>query len=385
MTSNTSLEMESRPQRWQMPLLPENYDRSPLSQLEYEALNRYPKHLPDHGKEALRVRALLARFERPIADLYYLRHQGKSTQLLTSVHIFLRREMARRGTSFWQWQDAEWQEILCPTVDGFRKRYEKNKGIVRMTLIDAAYLFGGVTDLRSIGIGEQISETATVYFGAERITEQCQVILAALKSKGYSDRPNSVYPLRYALSMLFLLARSPYLEDIREDHLAKVGAVNTTLRPICGRIRLALVHLHLFPPAPPTVQPPPPLPDPSGIAPEWYAWCLAWYERAVDLSPRARRHYLFHLTETGRWLQHHYPEIRHPWQWSEDLALHFRADICSWTNGQYASEKTRAQLERQGKLGTPQKASNLYGCLVSVRRFLSDLSTSPHPTGCATR
>src|SRR5207245_2712118 len=38
------------------------------------------------------------------------------------------------------------------------------------------------------------------------------------------------------------------------------------------------------------------------------------------------------------WLYEQVPEVRTPEQWTEDLALRFRSDLCSWTYGQYAGE-----------------------------------------------
>ena len=72
----------------------------------------------------------------------------------------------------------------------------------------------------------------------------------------------------------------------------------------------------------------------SNMAPEWYAWCMAWFERAVDLSPTVRKQYTYSLLSIGRWLQACVPLIRTPEQWAEDLALRFRNDVCLWTIGQ---------------------------------------------------
>src|SRR5947209_11992781 len=118
--------------------------------------------------------------------------------------------------------------------------------------------------------------------------------------------------------------------------------------------------------------------SPDGMAREWYEWCRAWYERAVDLSPHVRRHYAGDLLAIGRWLYEQVPEVRTPEQWTEDLALRFRSNLCSWTNGQYGGEMARRRLEAKGLLDKPLQASGIDSHLVVMRRFLTDLTRLPH-------
>jgi hypothetical protein len=50
-----------------------------------------------------------------------------------------------------------------------------------LEVMDAAYLLGNVSDLRSVGIGRNAVSTAAVYFGRELLTQQCTRMFDLLK------------------------------------------------------------------------------------------------------------------------------------------------------------------------------------------------------------
>ena len=78
-----------------------------------------------------------------------------------------------------------------------------------------------------------------------------------------------------------------------------------------GRMSVGLQHLGIFSSR---VEKATDFLDPSferdSMAEEWYEWCMAWYERAVDLTPRIRRAYVFRLLSIGRWVYEQAPSIR---------------------------------------------------------------------------
>src|SRR5215469_15867621 len=143
-------------QIWHMPLVPESYDQSPLTEEEQWALECYAgcNSGNSRSKEAERARNLLVRFDRPLADVFHLRHQGRSEELIQALQRFMRREMYRRGKIFWVWSPEEWIETLQPTYEQFSVKFWGST--IRVAVMDAAYLLGGVTDLRSVGIGLNI-------------------------------------------------------------------------------------------------------------------------------------------------------------------------------------------------------------------------------------
>lgn len=361
---------------WHMPIDPAVYDQRPLTAEERTALSVVTTR---HGtaKVALHARSILARFTSPLADIYHLRHQERSPDGLAETQLLMYREMHRRGKGFWQWSPLEWMETVCPTVALFEATHGKVQS-AHMTIMDAAYLLGGVSDLRPVGLTFHAVQAAYTYFGRELVLAPCEKVLQVLVGRGYKDGTEGTKGLRHCLCLLFVLNRSPQLEDLSTALLADVAQESTRMRWVCSRIRRVLERFHILP-----VQPSESLPvacsfDSSGMAPEWYAWCLAWYDRAVDLTPGIRQGYMFLLLVVGRWLKLHFPDVCEPEQWTEDLALHFRADLCSWTTGQYAGPWGKHLLQRRGKLNNPLGMAAMAHYLVVLRRFFTDLMKRPH-------
>jgi len=381
MTSHLQIASHQFAMGWRMPIVPEDYDRRSLTDEDRWALEKSVSHPRDTcSKEALAVRKILARFHRPIADIYHLRHQGHSAKAVRDVQRIMRGEMHRRDKTFWDWSAEEWMETLCPTVPLFNARYGQKRGL-RVAIMDAAYLLGGVTDLRAIGIGREVTTCAKVYFGEELITGQCQRVLdlvAGDKGLGYKDGSQSFQQLLRCLSTIFILNRSPYLEEISEEVIRDAGEEHDEIRWTSHRVMIGLQQLGLLPPWPKAPLVSRTCFDQSGMAPEWFAWCQTWYEQAVDLTPRIREDYMYNILATGRWLHEHVSEIRTPEQWTEELALRYRSDLCSWTGGQYGGKRGRYQLERKGKLGEPLQAISINHYLNAMRRYFTDLTRRVH-------
>jgi len=392
---NNMLASTDEPTRiWKMPVLPEQYDRSPLSSEEWQALEYCESHIraksrsPNQSEYVL-AKQRLDRLNRPVADVYYLRHpehwhpsrwKGKNC---IDAQLFMRREMYRRGKMFWDWSLDEWIDTLCPTQQQFKSRYG-DRYESRASIMDLAYLLGGLLDLRSIGEGLSITAAANVYFGADLVSQQCKRLIEALIEKGYNDGPGATHTLRVCLSTLFILNRSPYLEEISEELLVSQMANNNgkvSMRQACTRVMKALQHLGILSTKPRKESVISVHVDSSGMAPEWYAWCMAWYERAVNITPAVRAQYTYSILATGRWLQECIPEVRIPEQWTEDLALRFRNDVCSFTIGQYASSRGRETGRNVKGLGQPMKAGGILRYLSAIKRFFTDLSKHPYAVG----
>jgi len=365
---------------WHMPVCAENYDRSSLTEEERWALaHRSGPGSRMHGStESRAARRLLARLTQPIEDAFRLRHIGESPGVQVNrrkVRLIVHREMHRRGTMFWEWSPHEWIETICPNNRRFYERYGQMLSC-RMSIMDMAYLFGGMTDLRMLGMRTEMVETARVYFG--RIaSEQCQRIYDALQRKGYEVGEPGVLSLRQGLCTLFVLNRSPYLEDLSEELVAEVGTSGSHMHHAMGRVIVGLHHLKIVSShgeknvLGPTF-------ERGGMAQQWYEWCIAWHDDAVDLTPRIRQAYTLRLLSIGRWLQEQAPAICTPEQWTEDLALRFRSQLCSWNCGQYSGKRGRRILETQERLGLPLQARGMIAYLLACRRFLTDLKRRPH-------
>src|SRR6266487_659632 len=111
--------------RWQMPIAPEQYDRSPLTEEEWQAIqhcaSRHPMSTRSHASDA--ARKILARLDLPLVDVYGLRHHGKSTARIPAVLRIMHREMYRCGKSFWDWSSDDWVHALCSTPTQFEARH----------------------------------------------------------------------------------------------------------------------------------------------------------------------------------------------------------------------------------------------------------------------
>jgi len=372
---------------WQMPVMPEYYDQRPFSFEERQAID-HMKNVSSsaHGvqnpssRESSAARSVLTRLHQPFTDIFRLRYQSRMETKITSVHLMMYREMDRHGKIFWSWSPDEWIDTLCPMARVFATRYGQLES-GRNIIMDAAYLLAGISDLRSVGQEWHIVEAANTYFGAELMVQQCQRVVDALVGKGYQDSPVNVHLWRQYLSMLFVLNRSPYLEDISEAFLASIMSGGITKRKIKGIITLGLRHLGILSPEPKqqlsaTI----PL-ERDGMTQEWYSWCLAWFQQAVDLTPAVRTNYMYRLFAVGRWLYTHFSAIHTPEQWTEELALHFRSDLCSWTNGQYGGGEGQRRLRTKGTLDLPLQAPGLVHYLVALKHFFSALTRQPHAIG----
>lgn len=364
---------------WHMPILPESYDQSPLTEEERCAIAHCATRnlMSTRSKESDATRIILARLDQPIADIYSLRHRGRSIARIPAIQRIMHREMHRYGKIFWSWSPEEWMETLCSTPAQFKAKHGGME-CCHMIMMDAAYLLGGVTDLRQAGLWINITETARAYFGKDLITQQCQRVIKALTGKGYKDGQTSLERIRRCLSMLFVLNRSPYLEDLTDEVISEVAAENRVMRQTCRKITASLQHLNALPLPPREGLFVPCHLDRTGMADEWYAWCQAWYEQAVDLTPHIRRDYALRLLAIGRWLWLHAPEVHTPEQWTEDLALRFRSDLCTWTKGQYGNDKGRHILECKGELGKVFGPTGIRSYLVPLRRYFTDLTKHPH-------
>jgi integrase len=367
---------------WLMPIMPENYERGPLTCEEYSALTHLvsQKRLYQNAT-TLSAKETLRRLERPLEDVYSLRHKGKTLEYIYQIKAVIRYEMHQRRKTFWDWSAEEWLEIICPTVLQFQAKYMGAKRIrrsARPSIIDVAYLLGDVTDLWTVGMSQHATEAACSYFGKTYMAQQMHLLLDALAGLGYGQSTPVREKMQRCLSILFLMNHHPSLKDISEELLVQVGSKSKEMRQQCQKIRIGLEQLGYLLPEERESSRTETAIDHNGMSQEWFAWCQAWYERDVHLAPRIRKDYMFRLLAIGRWLQQNVPQVQIPEQWTEDLALAFRSDLCSWKNGQYSSERGRHLLEIKGQLGHPLGAEATLRFLTILKRFLIDLVRLPH-------
>src|SRR5206468_12710712 len=96
---------------WRMPIRPEHYDRSPLSNGERIALAVLVRgEAPLNSSARRTAEAALGRLIRPLHDVYALRRVDASTRP-QATRVMLG-QMHRRSKSFWQWSAQEWCDVV---------------------------------------------------------------------------------------------------------------------------------------------------------------------------------------------------------------------------------------------------------------------------------
>jgi len=366
---------------WRMPIVPESYDRSPLTSSELEALAIACRlGLKSKGLTGLkRATATLQRFQQPIFDVVALR--SDDLRRYRAFRCFLYEEMLRRKTSFWEWSTQEWIETLGIT-QAARKKYRALS--MHASLMDIAYLLGGISDLREVDDKRNITEMARRIFGTEVIEREFHkitTILVGKSGRGYSEDYNSIQPVKYCLCALFLLNRSPYLEDFSPDLLQKATTPPHALHGAhVRRIQVALQELGLL--ASPEEQLIPLSElisrlDTHDVHPQWVRWCSTWFRLASELPLKRRRPYLDILLMTGRWLTANHPEIVSAEQWDEELALEYIHYTCTTTAGEYASALGLKCLISKGQVGKKLAPTTIDRRLCVMRHFFHVLQDRP--------
>lgn len=363
-----------------MPIVPETYERYPLTDQEKEALRRYlPARIASVERAA--CRQALHRLIQPVQDISKLRHPtdgGKQSR--SAVVAFLIKEMNTRQVAFWQWSMDDWVEILSVTQERKPAYFTS-----RPALIDLAYLLCGFDRLYAIGRLDWLP-MAYAIFGRELVDTQIQQLSGYLQGSqgfGYSSTRDAADRWQRVISTVMLTCRSPYFEGLTREHLMTIAenVDNYTSTVIRNRCALALERMSILEREDLPQRQQPDLhqqPEQGEISPVWYAWCLAWRDLAVGEFAPGRLNYLAHLLAAGRWLAKHHPEIVSPDQWTEELALTYRAALSEERIGQYAGPTAQQILKAKGVFGKPLGHRSIQARLIALRRFFSDLQKRPH-------
>ncbi len=369
--------------KWRMPIVPESYDRSPLTSEELAAL-AVASRLGSKARGLTGLdyaKAELQRLQTPIYDVIALR--SRAVHRCRRIRRILYCEMVQRGTAFWEWSQKEWIEIICPTFQEYAKKHGTNGA--RPALMDIAYLLGGISDLRAVGQHRESTTMARYVFGEKIIEQEYKRITDVLlgpEGRGYNSG-QYMQTLRQSLCTLFLLNRSPYLEDLTEEVLGRAVTRPDALTPsLIVLIRGVLQELTILPPSPKE------LPsvnldslDTSGVPCAWVEWCLAWLKQDTDLPPNQRRRHFTNLMMDGRWLADQHPGIVSPEHWDEQLAIEYGNSICNATVGDYASASGLKVLITQNRVGKPLMPRTIDKRLCTMSRFFRRLQDRPHAVG----
>jgi len=371
---------------WRMPIHPERYDRSPLSEAERLALAVLVDGNARLNSPARRKpEAALARLTRPLHDVYALRRTESSLRPKATRVMFT--QMHRRGKAFWQWSAAEWCDVVGVTAESFEAAngLPRRREGLRPHLLDVAYLLCGFEHFGLIWTATAFYPMARVVFGADVLGGQIARVDAVLADNGYSSAHESMRHRHQAIAFVLLLNHSPWLEDLSWaalDHAASMASAHAS-SIIVGRIAKALVLLGIITPSADAATADPfPLGPSDGVPDEWYAWYRAWRTTGSrGLAPRIARHYGGYVLYAGRWLAKRHPGIVSPEQWTEELALAMRTAVLEETNDVFVSASGRKTLQQRNMLGRRLGHAAISQFLASLRRFFRDLQTKAHAVG----
>jgi hypothetical protein len=214
-----------------MPVRPERYDRSPLSDAERAAPEVLVSgDIPLNSPARKKPEATLVRLTRPLHEVYGLRRTDASTRPTATRVMF--GQMHRRGTSFWEWTAQEWCDVVGVTAEAFEATngLPRRRNGLRPHLLDVAYLLCGFEQFAPIWTATAFYPMARVMFGADVLDGQIARLDAVLTNNGYSSGHLSVKQRHQAIAFVLLLNHSPWLDDLSWTALDRAASVTITSR-----------------------------------------------------------------------------------------------------------------------------------------------------------
>ena len=124
--------------RWQPPLSPDHYDCSPLTAVEWKAVQccaatDKSQTITPRYREAL---SGLGRIHQPFEDAYLLGHSAAENSFASGASV-VRRTLAKAVCQtrklFWDWSQAEWLAVLGPSGPQFAQAWGWNAYSARLS------------------------------------------------------------------------------------------------------------------------------------------------------------------------------------------------------------------------------------------------------------
>lgn len=359
---------------WHWPIDPTRYDRTPeLSANELAALvaldwdvRRGRCHDPERPEWAT-----LERLLRPLDDarlsLYTPNTRYHQRSALDAVGLILHGCRVRQ-TTFWQWNEAAWVEVLGADQRAFQRREFSGwlDATVRPYMVAMAYVLGCFSAFQRLGAFNRLT-LATRVFGPVPVEEAMRQILTVLQGWGYHET-NSRDRYPGLICALLLLNRSPYLADLTTPALEQFRtheAIHHLMRSPIYAIHRAVAALgHADPP---NRLPAGPEIIVEGVSELWQQWVERWTTTST-LTPKVRGIFRTILLKVGRWLSKEHPDICEPAQWTRELCAEYLALVERLCIGDYAQR--RAPFAN--RIGRPLSAKSKAGYITAVRTFFHD-------------
>lgn len=336
-------------EQWQLERLIHEFDKSNM-------------HWPPGSKEALH------HLLKPLNDVLDVTHALTRTRS-GSITLILR-EMIRQQTTFWAWPREVWVALISYNAATFRTEWRRPADF-RPNLAVMAYLLGDVIDLH---LDCKINQPALArrIFGENVIQTAVGQISNELLKWGHGKYRIEKH-IEPAVCALFLLNRSPRLEDLTPEKLLAVrqSPLAAYLKRTFVVISQALTNLGIFhKPLPLNNKPGERFGNHDAVADvplEWLEWCQRWCNTST-LAPRTRKSTYYQLLKAGRWLKAVHPDIVSPEDWSRELAAEFVAVVDRMKVGEWA----QAEKMHSSKLGKPMTPRAKDWQLGAMRIFFRD-------------
>jgi integrase len=354
--------------RWVWPLDLAQYDQRPTLRDEERRAIRVLLKGPrgkQFGGEPCRTK--LHRVLEPILDA--LKITGAVEPVRGAVVRILLREMSRYDSSFWNWKEAHWDEVLRTSMTTYSRTHGVRED-TRPHLMALGILLRRIRDPRRfgkfdrIGLAKKVFGSATVEVSANRVAE-------TLTSWGFSAALNDTRQCT-ALCDALLLNGSPLLEDLTTEALEDAYGGRTTAQRKWSLQRLSrALHAHGL------------IESPLrhgfaearggkrsdltlGVSSPWIEAAKRWRNTST-LSPRTRAEVFYALLKIGRWVSTTHPAEASPELWTRETAARCIAEVCRMSVGQWTNQvHTRTDLKR------PLTPRAINGQLQAIRLFFHD-------------
>src|ERR1051326_7895999 len=330
-----------------MPLQLEDYERSPeLTETEFHVIKRLAAALEDLEK--------LTRMP-----------EGRAHGIRKLLVI----EMARRGTNYWAWDEADWAEIICRNHDAFAERYHVIKG-ARLHLMAFAYAVGTLEQPRGAGDVFLPYLFARAAFGRESVDAAIRDCAAFLE-RGAIGKWFLIDRLQPGVSEVLIAARTPQLGDLTTEAVERAwNGTHRELRAVIVHISRVLTEMSIIPqPILGAFETPRGVAiDTTGAPDAWTKWARRWFETST-LEPRNREQDMRMLVRGGRWLQRTHPSVVEPAAWPRATAAACVAAIDRLRVGDWAG-RDPCHLGR--RFGKPLMPCAKVSYLRALRSFFRD-------------
>jgi integrase len=361
--------------RWQWPIDPARYDteilvraaeKQAIGELGVDNVRRLRRHAPTAARWTT-IRRLLQPLEavRVSLDSPPTSHRRRATDDAVAV-ILLR--CADAGRSYWGWAAEEWAEVIGADQAGFRRSApDWADEAVRPCLSAHAYLLGGFNEFHRLGSFSRLTLAWRV-FGRDHVDSEIARVRAVLAQWGYQLGRDDGKLLAMVACQVFLLNRSPYLEDLTTGLFDRIRHER-----LLGEVRLSTLHAVQRAVAALGFCQPPVLaaghgsPQAADAPVLWTQWADRWHATST-LTPRTRGNVRGNLLKIGRWADAEQPGASDPAAWTRQTCATWVAALDRMNVGDYA-HRTAGLKDRIGKpLQAPTKASQI----AAARTFFRD-------------